>query len=578
MATKARKPPTGTVSDENAIIEELGAEPLNPDDPNGPMEVDEEKVREIGALDPESVMVNRRNQDVINRKKGGEKHISFSDPEILTKYEEVIKIWPLNTITILVKRLTGTQATFHIDTQPRTAAELYAALMNIHGRREDTTYDVILRDSYKKEQRGSGRITLPSTLDEPHPPMQGQIMNQQLPPGYVLAQPVPQQQQPQAPQPVVQVMPAAPAPQQPGTDPVAMLKQMMEMMKVMQPQQQQPQMPVAAPQVVAAPPPPQPPQDPNLAMIMQMMEMMKTMQGQQQVAPPPPPTPVVVQPAAPAQSPDVSAITTAMMAMMKQMFEMMRSMQPPPAAAPVSSPADEYRPPYRGPRPPAYGPRPYEGGPRSYEGGPAYGPRSYEGGGYGPQPQPPQPPVRQRTAAEEFREAATLINTAVDIANRFSPQQQQEQQQHPFMEEGDDSPVRVIDAGPAKLVLNKQDGSARIWETGWANSDRIFKGVSDILERLQKNAMANQQQQPPQQQQRQQLPPGYVEVGPGYQPPQGFVAVPVDQIPQQAQQAQYAQQSGLPPPPTNLPPTIDQAPPEPQRPAWGMPTIPGEEQ
>ena len=52
-----------------------------------------------------------------------------------------------------------------------------------------------------------------------------------------------------------------------------------------------------------------------------------------------------------------------------------------------------------------------------------------------------------------------------------------------------------------------------------------------------------------------QLPAGYVEMTPGYQPPPGMVAVPVDQ-------------SQLPPPPTEMPPPIRQ---HPQQASWGAP-------
>jgi hypothetical protein len=53
-------------------------------------------------------------------------------------------------------------------------------------------------------------------------------------------------------------------------------------------------------------------------------------------------------------------------------------------------------------------------------------------------------------------------------------------------------------------------------------------------------------------------------VGPGYQPPPGFVAVPVDQV----------QENDLPPPPERVPPPIRSEP----RAPWGAPPISSDEQ
>jgi hypothetical protein len=551
--------------DEVEIARDLGGEPEDPEDPNGALMVEEEKVREVGAVDAESVRANRANQEVLNRMKAKEKGVAFNEPNVLLKYEEITKLHPVNSITILVNRLSSTPATFYITTQPKNAGELYAALAAIHGRREDTTYDILFQDSYKKMRRGTGRITMPSTLDEPLPPQppQGPPMQQPppygfLPPGfgppaYVAQQPPAPQPAPPAPvpPPVVQVMPTPP---QQGTDPIVMMRQMFEIMRAMQPQQA-PAAPVPAPAPV--------PQDPNAAMMAQMLEMMRAMQPQ-----PATPAPVVVQPQPAAQD---SMMAT--MAMMKQMFEMVRSMQPAPV---THAPIEDFP---RGPRP-AYGPRPQSAyGPRMSERRPWRDEQFEEPSPYGP---PPAPPVRQKTAAEEFREAISVVKNVVNMANEFNaPQQQQQQPQAPSnpFDDGDDSPVRVIDAGPAKLVINKEDGSARYWETGWANSDKIFKWVGEQMENLQRGAAEKQRQQQQVQQvqqQRPQLPPGY-----GYvdEPtPAGYVAVPVDQVPQQYYvQAQH--QSGLPPPPVNLPPTIDQQQrqpepepePEQQMVAWGIP-------
>src|ERR1700733_322604 len=158
---------TSSSNSDADISEEIDAKPVNPDEPNGLMTADEEKVREAGALDLESIRANRRNLETIKRKEGGETRLPFGDPNVCMKYENVITTWPLNTIAIVVNRLTGTPAQYHITTQPKNGIELYNELKTLHGRREETTYELLFRDSYKKEYRGSGRITLPSTLDEP---------------------------------------------------------------------------------------------------------------------------------------------------------------------------------------------------------------------------------------------------------------------------------------------------------------------------------------------------------------------------------------------------------------------------
>jgi hypothetical protein len=164
--------------------------------------------------------------------------------------------------------------------------------------------------------------------------------------------------------------------------------------------------------------------------------------------------------------------------------------------------------------------------------------------------------------AETFRESISVVRSAVDMMQEMEGvlpgREAQETHSSP---EDDDSPVRVIDTGPAKIVVNKSDGSTRLWETGVANMDKIFKWVGEQREAIQREAAARQQPPP-----RQQLAPGYVEVGPGYRPPPGYVAVAVEQ--------QQKEDDDLPPPPSHVPPPIESPP----RAAWGAPTIPSDEQ
>jgi hypothetical protein len=322
-----------------------------------------------------------------------------------------------------------------------------------------------------------------------------------------------------------------------------------------------------------------------ISSMQQMFEMFQTMQRQapqQQFTMPPPPA-----------NPDMGS----MMGWMQQMFEMFRSMQPPPQQSARGAHHQQQQPAMANPmmammgmppvQPPpgtiwvpGFGFIPLErltqaiggggggpGGDGSYRPPyrPPYGPRSPYGPsgppGYTPQAQP------QKSAAEQFREALTVVRTAVeavqDINNMLPHQMTGAPAQESF--EDDDSPVQVIDTGPAKIVVNKKDGSLRGWETGWANMDKVLKWVGEQREQIQR---AQQQQQQPQQ--RRVLPPGYVEVGPGYRPPPGFVAVPVEDVPQEEEEE-------LPPPPAHMPGPVDDAasaPTSTSRPVWGPPTIP----
>ena len=656
MGTKRRPLPGET--EDTEITKELSAQPVDPAEPNGAMVANEAKIREAGAIDTESIRANRRNQAVVNRKAGGEKEARFNEPNIFIKYEEVSKIWPINTLVILVKRLTGTPAEFTITSQPKTASELYDEIKKIHGKREEATYDITFRDSFRKEHRGTGRVDMPNTIEIPPspPPPQGQqpypYYPQQPPPSAPANPPqaggggmdlnailalqkqqfemwqAAQQavQRSNAPAPAVQAAapPAQAAPAQamppgvgvppPGLDLAGLMEWQRQQWSLWQTAQG------ASPAAVAPAAAPGPGMDLNsiLALQRQQFEMWQATQQAAQhppiapaVAPNPPPGP----PVGPGM--DLNSI----LALQRQQFEMwqaaqqaaQRAQQPqpqppsqpqpqppqpqpqpqpqlsgmPPVQAPPgmffvpgfgfvpaeklfaalsgSSPGSGEGGPYRGPYRGPYsggspGGGPYGGGPYRPPYGPQYGPQ----GGDHPYPgQPPYgaPPARQKTAAEEFRDAVSFVRSAVQLASELAPQQPAPATAPE--PEDDDSPVKVIDAGPAKLVINSKDGSARYWETGWANMDKIFKWVGEQREAIQK---ANAERERPQ---RQPLPPGYVEMTPDYKPPPGYVAVPVQQIPQELPS---------PPPPDQMPPPISSPPPpsnEPARPPWGMPPVPG---
>ena len=544
--------------DEAEVLSEIGAAPA--DDGSGGLVADEAKVLEAGAVDTASIRENRRVDAMVGKQRAGIKGVEINVENICDKYDIVLRTWPANSLTVTVKRRTGGMPVeWRIESRPKTGGELYAAIRTLHGPNDEATYDVKFTEG--GQFRGQGTITMPDAR-LPSPP-QGPTMQppyqqpapQQAPVVQVTApttDPVAMMQQmfqmfqqmqaslqqhPQAQPAPQQPQPAMPV-GQPTTDPMAMMQQMFQLFQQMQGsvQQPQPQPPLSAQQ-----PPPlgvqgAPPTDP-MAMMQQMFQMFQQMQGPQRPAyrgaqPQP-------QPIAPTAQIVPQAAAVDPMAMMQQMFQFFQQMQASivqtmggSGPGPVGG-GPPYRGPYSGPRPPSYG------------GGPPGGPT--------------QQPAQPRSAAQEFRDAVSVVRTVAQAAEEIRsilPSQQQPAAEPSEPEE--DSPVKVMDVGDYKLVLGREDGRARLWETGWANMGPVLKWVGEQREAIQK---ANERKPPPQQ-----LPPGYVEVGPGYVPPPGFVAIPVEQLPPQQQQQ-------LPQPPAQMPPPIEEEPT--QRRQWGPPPIPG---
>ncbi len=641
MAKTRQQPAAG--QDEADIVSSLGAEPVDPDDPTGPLVADEDAVRAAGAVDTESIRANSISNQTVNRKRGGEKNVTINEP-LLQKYETVTRLWPVNSLSILVKRLTGTQIEWPITSQPKNAVELYAAIKALHGRHEEATYEVFIRDSQIKANRGTGRITMPDTRDEiPPQPQPGQPpMTPYYPPPYGAPQyPQPQAAPPYAapgyPQQAPQ-QPGQPAPQQPPAvvhvqpaqnDPASMIgvfQQMFEMFQRMQaaaqpqqPQQQQPVMP---------PPPAQNDPASMMAWMQQVFEMFRQVQASAQPHPAPQQQPMMPMPPPP-QSNDPAS----MMAWMQQMFQMFQQVQASgqqpqaggrgghqqPQQQPMVNPMAAMMgvvPPVQPPpgmvfvpgwgmvsmeaiaqaqaqaagvgggRPGPYGRRPpyYGGGQGPGAGDPSQQP-PYQAGGYpqqgypqqpGAYPPHPQPPPPPKSMAEQFREATSVIHLATEIADQFRPQVEPQAPPAPAAPEPDDSPIKVIDTGPAKIVINRDNGSARFWETLVTNSPGIFKWVGEQAEAIQKAANEREAAK----RRAQQLPPGFVEVGPGYVPPPGYVAVP-EMPPQHALPPQQQplpvqqQQPPLPPPPAQMPPPINQQPQAApaQRRTWDLPGV-----
>jgi hypothetical protein len=459
-----------------------------------------------------------------------------TDGNVLLAFGETIKLFPAAAQTIAVERKTGTPAHWMIGTRPRTANELYDAIKLLHGRNPETTYEITFRD--EAGHGNSGQVSIPSTLNEPVLPVA---------PSQPYAQPyAPPYLPPPAPVFFAPPQPAPPAPPLAAGTPfdavLAMQKQMFEMVQAMQAGHPPPPPP---PQPLP-PPPPQPlpqtmaPVQPDpatalLAMQKQLFEMMQAMQATAagHAQPIVPPTPTV--------PPQTTDSTAAILAMQKMMFEQMLTMMQtaqrglaggggggggPSATAPY------YRPRYQ---------------PHDPNGAPSYDPR-----------QPQQPVARPQSPSEQLRDAVSVVRSTFEVAREFGFGSAPAESPPP---EDDDSPVRVIDMGPAKGVINRGDGSLRGVETFMANLPDILKWVGEQRAEIRKATEEKRRHE------QQRLPPGYVMAGPDYQPPEGFVAIPVDQIPPQAASAQPVQQT-LPDPPAEMPPPIE----SPKNTApWGMP-------
>ena len=456
------------MEDEADVVAEVGARL----DESGELVAREEDVSKIGAVDSDSVRENRRLEDFVKKKRGNVKGVTFNADDLLTKYETMIKVWPPNTLDISVKRLTGSPVERVITSRPRTGAELYAELQTIHGAHEEAKYAVKFFDSNGKEFRGNGQITMPDTRS---PQQQGYSpMNAPYPYGH-----------PQAPS---HSSPNYSAPQPPpfGADPMAMMRQMFAMFNDMREAVQQP---AYAPPTMQMPPPPPSHADPQ-AMMGWMQEMFRTfqqMQVQQQ--------PVQrQQPQAPVQLDQ--------MAMMKQMFELFKDMR----STFQPSPQQEIRSQYRsGPYPEGRERVPYL---------------------------PPAQAQRPQTAAEQFREALTVVRTAVSAAqeiNDLIPSASRDVDVGISSEEPDAGQIKIVDMGGVPVAFERDGVNG--WMTGLANLNKVLKWVGEQREEFQKSQARLQQNRPARQ-----LPHGYVEVTEGYVPPPGYVAVPVNEPPPAAQE------------------------------------------
>lgn len=543
-------PNTPSQDDETDILREVGAE----SDENGETVADEESVVALGAVDATTVRENRRLNEVVKKKRANAKNISFNTGDLLTLYETLIKIWPANTLDINVRRLTGSPVTRVIISRPRSQRELYEALTrDVHGIHVEAEYEVKFFDVNSKQYRATGRITLPDTTHERAPQGQHPMNYPQPPYGYP-----PQGAGYGAPAP-------GPAPQHApaigGLD-VAGLEQVFNLLRQVQSS--------AAPPVAYAPP------AAPTASIEQVLELMRAvLTGAPVPAPAPAPVPAP-QPVVPPAPPPMGMIHVPGFGYVS-VQKLMTAISGEPAARPVRPP------------PPGSGYR-YEG---QEEQPPRYGQQYAPQNGYRPRVQEVAPPA---TPAAQFKDAMATIRSTMEGLQQLREipgfegfeggggnHQSQEgggrgDSQNGAEDEGDAS-VSIIDTGVAKLVIDKKDGRMRPMETAWANSDKLMKWVGEQVDQFQRGRPARgsqvevQQVRPPP---RRQLPNGFVEVTPDFQPPPGYRAVIVNQDevpyeqPAQQQEPQYA--SPLPPPPASVPPPLGASSPEGPR-AWQMPNL-----
>jgi len=515
------------LQDDADILEEAEAER----DENGNLVVSEETIRELGAVDTESVRENRRLKAMVNKKSSNAKNVTINTGDVLTTYDVILGSWPANTIDIHMKRTTGSPFQEVITSRPRNGTELLAALKAMHGQYEEAQYFIQFKDNSTQQFRGSGKITIrdsrPPQQQVPYgyPPPNGAVPPQYYPPQYAPPpQPPPQPtnghaQSPQPP-PQVFVQPS------PGLDMAAMFENFKQMFDMFQNVQQR-----------FAPPPPPPPQT------------VAPQYPQPQLMMPPPPSPT----ASPAEQ----------MAWMREIFQMFQKMQSTvmgqqtPAPAPQPQPQQPQMSAPMGPAAPP--PRGYQWVWRPDFGahvlmpeasiappsGPMY--RRFPQGEGGERPlyaQPPTQPQRQQSPADQVRDALGVVRQTMHAVREMgSVLGQQEPAEAPIpIEQDDDSPVRIVEgSGSGKLVYDNKDGSLRPWDSILANLPSMMKWAGEQREAIQKGAEERQRRE--------------------QRRSQEYVAIPVEE-------------QRLPPPPADVPPPIESEEPTEESP-WGAPTTPG---
>lgn len=503
--------------EEADILEEAGAEQ---DEETGELMADAEQVRKLGAADPATVREDRRLRSIANKKRQGKKNVGFGTTDPLVVYETILKTWEPDSIDITFKRLSGSQQTTRmIRSRPRSRAELYEVFEKLHGESEAAEYDVRFHDSSGHQWRGQGRITMPDTRPK----------NQQSGNGHY---PSPQPATaPGTPSVVVQAPP--------GQDMGAMFstfQSMFEMFHNMQ-QRMAPQQYSSQPQLPVMPPQPPPTASPGeqMAWMQQVFDMFQRMQGNARGTPQQPQMPTHAGPQLPNTPAPPGYRYTWLPDSNCCVLE------------PINRPVPERREHVdRGQREPM-GRRPY------------YPQQGEQYDRYDSRHQGPPDPLRESMGT--IRRALALRE---ELDSLFGDGQQRRIDGGQFdgsPEQDPDSPVVIERTADVELVRNRDDGNIRGWDTFLINLPNMVKKGGEFVKEISKTAAAERQRRDRIEQQR--LPPGFVRVTEGYEPPEGFVPVPVDRVPPPP-----PPREDLPPPPAHVPPPIQEEPEPPPKRGW----------
>ena len=458
-----------------------------------PAPVDVDKVKELGAVNAEAVQSNRRREEVRKTKRDNKegKSVAWGEHDACRIYDEVVLVWHPSSISIQVTRLSGNQASWYLYGEPRNGAELYQAIkLQCHGRAAECEYKVNFKDRQRPFDRGIGRVTMPSTLDEqlppaaqPNAPVGGNAFNF-LPHQPGGSPPLPPQQQ----QPYGVGGGVPPYAQQPP----------------MQPQPQYPQAPASAPGA-----------DFNslMAFQKQQFEMWQAAQAAAHAQHPAPQPQQQQQQPMLAMQPPPGLDFNGIMAWQRQQFDMwqqaMGASRGPVAAGPAQYAPTMQRPmppPPRGgyaPAPPAVAPPPGYVIIINRDGQQIMVPAEQMGlaGVAGAAAPAGQPPPKPQTPSEQFASALGLMTEAVRTAQAM-------QSLIPSVggaaaaaaapaaaEPEEEDPTKVVKVGDWNLIQTKKDGNLRIVDTLFANGDKIFNFIERERERMQQG-MQQQPQQP----------------------------------------------------------------------------------
>jgi hypothetical protein len=186
------------------------------------------RAKEVGAVNAESVQVNRRRKTILDRKRDGEKNVPWGEKDACLLYDDIITAWLPQQILCHVTRISGgSRTSWYLQGMPRHGMELYEAVRKqCHGISSEAEYQVAFRDRSGRSERGRGTIIMPSTeFDQMAMPATGAPRDPQPPtaPAPMAAAPMPQQPS-YGPPSGYGGPPAGGAPPQGGYDPVVVME------------------------------------------------------------------------------------------------------------------------------------------------------------------------------------------------------------------------------------------------------------------------------------------------------------------------------------------------------------------